>query len=174
MTPALRRLALALAALVTVGCDQGTKALASLVLQDKPPQSFLAGLLRIGYVENTGAFLGLGSTLPEAWRTVLFTLGSGLLLGAFSLLLWRGGWAFHRKLGLVLLLAGGASNWVDRVLRGSVIDFLNVGVGGLRTGIFNVADMVILAGVAVWVWPTREEGRSSGSGAEPTSPPPVG
>jgi signal peptidase II len=27
-----------------------------------------------------------------------------------------------------------------------VIDFLNVGIGGLRTGVFNVADMAISAG----------------------------
>ncbi len=160
MTSAMRRTFLAIVAFSTVGCDQGTKALASLVLQDKPPQSYLADLFRIGYVENTGAFLGLGSSLPEAWRTALFTVGSGVLLAAFSLLLWRGGWAFHRKLGLVLLLAGGVSNWVDRVLRGSVIDFLNVGIGGLRTGIFNVADMAILAGVLVWVWPVREDSQA--------------
>jgi signal peptidase II len=28
-----------------------------------------------------------------------------------------------------------------------VIDFLNVGIGSLRTGIFNVADMAIMLGV---------------------------
>ena len=44
---------------------------------------------------------------------------------------------------------------VDRVVRGSVIDFMNVGVGPLRTGIFNVADMAILAGVAIFVFTQR-------------------
>jgi signal peptidase II len=34
-------------------------------------------------------------------------------------------------------------------LRGSVVDFLNVGIGSLRTGIFNVADMAIMLGVAL-------------------------
>jgi signal peptidase II len=53
--------------------------------------------------------------------------------------------------GLALYLAGGASNLVDRVVRGSVIDFMNVGVGPLRTGIFNVADVAILAGVGIFV-----------------------
>jgi len=38
---------------------------------------------------------------------------------------------------------------VDRVVRGSVVDFLNIGVGPLRTGIFNVADMAIMLGGAV-------------------------
>ena len=54
--------------------------------------------------------------------------------------------------GLALYFAGGASNLVDRVMRGSVIDFLNVGVGPLRTGIFNVADMAILLGVGIFVF----------------------
>jgi signal peptidase II len=52
-------------------------------------------------------------------------------------------------MGVCLVLAGGASNWVDRVVRGSVVDFLNVGVGPLRTGIFNVADVAIMVGVAL-------------------------
>jgi signal peptidase II len=51
--------------------------------------------------------------------------------------------------GLTLLAAGGASNWADRVVHGRVIDFMNVGIGPLRTGIFNVADVAIMLGVAL-------------------------
>jgi len=40
--------------------------------------------------------------------------------------------------------AGGVSNLVDRLRHDKVSDFLNVGVGRLRTGIFNVADMAIV------------------------------
>jgi signal peptidase II len=43
------------------------------------------------------------------------------------------------------------SNLADRVARGSVIDFMNVGVGSVRTGIFNVADAAIMLGVALVV-----------------------
>jgi signal peptidase II len=43
---------------------------------------------------------------------------------------------------LTLIFSGGISNLYDRVLNNdAVIDFLNVGIGSLRTGIFNVADM---------------------------------
>ena len=52
-------------------------------------------------------------------------------------------------LGLALFVAGGASNWIDRLARGFVVDFLNVGVGPVRTGIFNVADVAIMAGAAI-------------------------
>ena len=56
------------------------------------------------------------------------------------------GW---RLVGLTLFLAGGASNWFDRATRGSVVDFISVGLGPVRTGIFNVADVAILLGVAL-------------------------
>jgi signal peptidase II len=48
---------------------------------------------------------------------------------------------------LALIAGGGASNLLDRLLdAGRVTDFLNVGIGPLRTGIFNIADMAILGG----------------------------
>ena len=67
------------------------------------------------------------------------------LAGAAVRFRWRG-WLL---IGTGLVLAGGASNWMDRLVRGSVVDFLNVGVGPLRTGIFNVADMAIMLGLTV-------------------------
>ena len=53
-------------------------------------------------------------------------------------------------LGIALVFAGGVSNLADRiVLEGSVVDFMNLGIGTLRTGIFNVADIAIMAGFFV-------------------------
>jgi lipoprotein signal peptidase len=56
------------------------------------------------------------------------------------------------RLGLTLFLAGGASNWIDRIVRGSVVDFLNVGIGPVRTVIFNVADVAIMLGACIFVF----------------------
>jgi signal peptidase II len=51
-------------------------------------------------------------------------------------------------ISLTLIFSGGISNFYDRASNnGAVIDFLNVGIGSLRTGIFNVADMAIMLGV---------------------------
>jgi signal peptidase II len=64
-------------------------------------------------------------------------------------------WAVRdlRPLGILggsLIVGGGFSNLVDRIFnRGIVVDFMNMGVGGLRTGIFNVADVAIMAGVGL-------------------------
>jgi signal peptidase II len=63
-------------------------------------------------------------------------------------------------LGLALFVAGGASNWIDRVARGSVVDFLNVGVGPVRTGVFNVADVAIMLGAGVVVLATVSKRRT--------------
>lgn len=48
---------------------------------------------------------------------------------------------------VLLLLAGGLGNLIDRVMYGGyVVDFINIGIGPLRTGVFNVADVVVVAG----------------------------
>jgi signal peptidase II len=47
---------------------------------------------------------------------------------------------------LSLVCAGGIGNLIDRFSWGYVRDFLNVGLGPIRTGIFNVADAAMMAG----------------------------
>jgi len=54
--------------------------------------------------------------------------------------------------GFALILSGGGSNLYDRIVNdGAVIDFLNIGISSVRTGIFNVADMAIMAGAVLIV-----------------------
>ena len=56
-------------------------------------------------------------------------------------------------IALSLVFSGGISNFYDRVFNnGAVIDFLNIGFGTFRTGIFNVADVAIMAGVFMLVF----------------------
>ena len=51
------------------------------------------------------------------------------------------------SVAIALIVGGGVSNLIDRLRYGGyVVDFLNVGIGSLRTGIFNVADMAIMVG----------------------------
>ena len=133
----------------TVGCDRVTKHVATAALAGRPARSLLADTVRLAYVQNAGGFLSLGADLPETLRVSLFVGATAILLLALVAygirLRWRGWAAF----GLALFVAGGVSNWVDRVLHGSVIDFINVGVGPLRTGVFNVADVAIMLGVGI-------------------------
>ncbi len=160
----LQRLAIVGAVVVgCVGCDQGTKALAQATLASADLGSFLGDTLRIQLALNDGAFLGLGGSLPEPWRSVLLSGGVGLLLlGVLGHALFSNT-NLASLVGLALVFAGGASNLADRLLHaGRVVDFLNLGIGPLRTGIFNVADVALVAGVLV-LWMSRP------SRAEPTS-----
>jgi signal peptidase II len=145
MTFGRKHLVLALVTLATIGCDQATKHLAARHLAHGR-RSYLNDTIRTEYVENSGAFLGLGASWPAPARQALFTVGTGLLLVTMAGVYLKGARTGAQLLGIGLLWAGGLSNLIDRIRYGHVPDFLNVGIGSLRTGIFNVADMVILAG----------------------------
>ena len=146
------RLVLIVAVLGTIGCDRVTKHVATATLAGQPSRTYLSDTIWLGYVENRGGFLSLGSGLPPGVRSIIFTGANGLMLAAMAVLAMRNKWRGGRAIGLALFVAGGASNWIDRVVRGSVVDFMNVGIGPLRTGIFNVADIAIMAGAALVIF----------------------
>ena len=146
-----RALLLIVAALGTIGCDRITKDAASVYLAGAPDRSYLSDTIRLGYVENPGGFLSLGADLPPIARDAVFTGATGIALMALLWLTFIRTYTGTAELGLVLLVAGGASNWIDRVFRGSVVDFLNMGIGPVRTGVFNVADVAIMLGAGLFV-----------------------
>lgn len=151
MTAFTRRALLVIAIVATIGCDRVTKHMAITTLAGTLGRTFAGDTIRLEYVENTGGFLSLGASLPIGLRTSLFTFGTGALLLAVVGVAVRYRWAGWSLLGLAFFVAGGASNWIDRFARGKVVDFVSIGVGPLRTGIFNVADVAILAGAAIVV-----------------------
>jgi len=122
-----------------------------------PAQTWLSGSVRLQYAENPGAFLSLGADLPDWARAALFSFGGGLILLGCGIAAFRRRGNLRASWGLALVFAGGISNLADRLARGSVVDFLNVGIGSLRTGIFNVADMAVLLGVGLLLLPRRAD-----------------
>jgi len=145
---AARRLFLVLLVNATcIVCDQATKLIAKRYLQPGAIFSFAGDMFRLQYAENTGAFLSLGSSLPESWRHITFTVLVGIFLAALLLYtIFSATLPPSQFFCLSLLCGGGLSNLIDRIVYdGRVVDFLNVGIGPLRTGIFNVADMAITA-----------------------------
>jgi signal peptidase II len=160
MNPLSRWYRLTLVSLVlvgTVGCDQATKQLAISHLRDEPAQAFLGGFLRLVFAENSGAFLSLGGQLPRTVRFGLLTIGVGLILlvGLLYLVKSRRVGRLH-IVALALAVGGGASNWFDRLVNdGRVVDFLVLGIGPVRTGVFNVADVAIMLGVGLLILGTR-------------------
>jgi len=168
MAPLARWYRLTIVSLVlagTVGCDQATKQLAISQLRDEPAQTFLGGFLRLDFAENPGAFLGLGGSLPRPVQFWLLTAGVGLLLLYMLFYLVTSRWLGRlHAVALALIAGGGVGNWIDRLMNdGRVVDFLNLGIGSLRTGIFNVADVAIMLGGGLLLLAVR---RSNSPGAQ--------
>lgn len=140
----------------TIGCDRATKVVAESALEGRGRLSYLHDTWRFEYVRNTGAFLSLGAKLNEPLRTVLLQGFVGVLVAglvAYSLVRAR------RKLQVValsLVAGGGIGNLWDRLASGSVTDFMNMGIGPVRTGVFNVADIAIMVGVGMLVVWSKE------------------
>jgi len=136
---------------VSVILDQVTKLWAQEYLVDAGRLPYLRDMVRIEYALNEGAFLGLGSTWSAATRFWVLTVATSLVLAVVtvSALRQKDSTRMH-VVALALILGGGLGNLIDRALHdGVVVDFLNLGIGSLRTGIFNVADVALTVGVAM-------------------------
>lgn len=155
---------------LTIGCDQATKQIALSTLRTAPPRSYLGDTFRLTYAENPGAFLSLGAALPPFARFWVLNVGVALVLVALLVHTLAGKHVIaSHAAAYALVVGGGLGNWIDRVMRdGVVVDFMNMGIGPVRTGVFNVADVAIMAGAAVLLLGGVRRGRD----APATDPPP--
>jgi len=137
--------------LVPVGCDHVAKQIAHRALADSAGVSFGADTLRFELTSNPGAFLSLGSGLPSGVRHLIFLGLVPLLLAIICVVGLRSGFSSGWSLlGLAFVVGGGLANWVDRLQHGGAVsDFISLDLGPLRTGVFNPADVFIVAGVAL-------------------------
>jgi signal peptidase II len=132
------------------GCDWATKRMALALLPDGRRISLLGDVVRLEHARNAGGFLGLGAGLDGGARGAIFLWGVALVTlvataAALSRRLPAG-----QALAWALVAGGGIGNLIDRATTGGwVVDFMNVGIGSLRTGIFNVADVAIMAGIGL-------------------------
>lgn len=143
----VRTLLIILFLAVNVGCDQGTKAIIKHKFEYYDIVSFLHHHIIITRVENSGAFLGLGDSLQGPLRNVLLNI-LPLLAVLFGLYYIFTKTDLNRVtlVGIILIVGGGIGNVYDRLIHGVVTDFLHIDFGIFQTGIFNVADMSIMAG----------------------------
>lgn len=129
------------------------------------PYRFIEDYWHFRYVENPGAAWGMFSNLPDTARKAFFHVVSLAALG-FILVLYRRTEASQKsvRLALALITGGALGNFVDRLIRGYVIDFIDWhwrNQPGMRWPTFNVADAAIVVGVALMlldsVWARRPE-----------------
>lgn len=138
--------------LACVGCDHATKYAATALIDPARVISLASGALRFELAYNPGAFLGLGAELPAWVRT--FLLGGLVPIGLLAVaagVLRSAATTPSQLAALGLIVGGGLGNWSDRILNdGNVTDFVSLGIGPLRTGIFNFADVAVMAGM-LWL-----------------------
>ena len=128
--------------------DRITKIIAIDFLKGKETISLFYNTIVFKYTENTGAFLSVGSDFPDGLKYIVFIILPviiclyGLYYCAFKLT--------DKKMVIIIvsIIGGGLGNLVDRLFNDfRVVDFINFGIGTLRTGILNVADMSVTFGV---------------------------
>lgn len=141
------------------GFDRITKEFAQTTLKASPPISLLNNTILFQYAENPGATLSIGANLPGEVRTFIFMILVGSVLTALAVYLLKDQQLnLMQFMGLVMTISGGVGNFIDRIVNhGAAIDFINLGIGSLRTGIFNVADVFIVAGVALFLSATLKK-----------------
>jgi signal peptidase II len=150
-SPKPRHVEIWLPALIVLA-DQVTKYLVrqSLALHDSV--SVVPGFLDFTHVRNTGAAFGMLNSVDFPYKTaVIAVVAMGALVGVarYASHLAHGQWL--ARLGLALILGGAAGNLIDRLVIGSVVDFVDVHWRGYHFWAFNVADSAITVGVAVMI-----------------------
>ncbi|WP_445735013.1 signal peptidase II [Mariniflexile sp.] len=105
-------------------------------------------------VENSGAFLGMGSDLNPTLRIILLLILPILVLGFVLRYILKDksldNWSLF---AFASIIGGGVANVYDRIVYGSVTDFFFIDLGGMfRTGIFNMADLSVTTGMIILVF----------------------
>lgn len=128
--------------------DRVTKLLAVGFLKDRETISMFYNTVIFKYAENSGAFLSVGSNWPDVVKYFILLIIPtliclyGLYYCAFKVTDKK------QLIIIVSIIGGGLGNLIDRMINNfRVVDFINFGIGSLRTGILNVADMSVTFGV---------------------------
>lgn len=148
---AKRRLELWLPSIIVV-LDQVTKALVRSVLPVHEGVTVVPGLLDFTHVRNTGAAFGMLSAVDFPYKSVVISIVATVALVGISF--YSAALSSHQllaRVGLALVLGGAAGNLIDRVLLGSVVDFVDVYWRTHHFWTFNVADSAITIGVCALI-----------------------
>jgi len=138
--------------IVIVALDQLTKAIVRSTLPLHASVTVIPGLMDFTHVRNTGAAFGLLNAADFRFKTVL--IGVIAVAALVGVGIYAASLARHEimaRVGLALIIGGAAGNLIDRVVIGSVVDFVDVYWRTHHFWAFNVADSAITVGAAVMI-----------------------
>jgi signal peptidase II len=133
-----------------IACDQISKKLVRQKIGYYEQIQLVSTYVTLTKVENSGAFLGLGDSLPQ-WIKLIVLKILPLLAIAYAIifLLTKDNLSWQTLLGISCLIGGGMGNLFDRLIYGSVTDFLHMDFVIFQTGIFNLADVSVMTGMFI-------------------------
>jgi len=134
---------------VNIGCDQFSKKIVKRSVLPYETIHVLNDHLTVTRVENSGAFLSAGDSMSKASKQIFLTLIPVIAMVLGLVYLFLKPVSGNMLVGLCFVIGGGVGNLFDRMLYGSVTDFLYLKFGIFQTGIFNMADVSIMAGMSV-------------------------
>jgi len=138
--------------IVIVAVDQLTKALVRAMVPLHESVTVIPGLIDFTHVRNTGAAFGILNLAEFPFKTVLISvIATAALIGVG---VYAASLAHHQRvarIGLALIIGGAAGNLLDRLVAGSVVDFVDVYWRTYHFWAFNVADSAISVGVAIMI-----------------------
>jgi len=138
--------------IVIVVLDQLTKAIVRSMLPLHASVTVIPGVMDFTHVRNTGAAFGLLNAADFRFKTVL--IGVIAVAALVGVGIYAASLARHEimaRVGLALIIGGAAGNLIDRVVIGSVVDFVDVYWRTHHFWAFNVADSAITVGAAVMI-----------------------
>ena len=135
--------------ILNIGCDQVSKKMVRDDVEFRSTTEIIGEKFILTNVENSGAFLGMGSDLnPTIKMIFLLILPIVVLLLVLHYLVTKKEIDNLTVIGLSFIIGGGIGNMYDRILYGQVTDFFHIDLGGIfKTGIFNMADVSVMVGM---------------------------
>ncbi|MBN1221889.1 MAG: signal peptidase II [Candidatus Aminicenantes bacterium] len=133
--------------------DQISKTLIAVHFQIYESKTIISGFFNITHIRNKGAIFGFFSHIDGFVVYALLTLASFAALGlVIYYFIHTPSSQIFLKMSLSLILAGAVGNLIDRVFRGSVIDFLDFYFKDWHFPVFNVADSCITVGAMLLIF----------------------
>ena len=144
-----KRILILVLILFNIGLDQFSKEYVRKNVVPGSRTELLGTQLQLMNVENTGAFLGMGSDSNPTVKLIFLLILPVIVLAAVVYYVFTSKALDNLSvIGLCCIAGGGIANLYDRFLYGSVTDFLYIDLGGVfRTGIFNSADLSVTTGM---------------------------
>jgi signal peptidase II len=141
-----RRLLWLLLPLAALWADWASKVWVLAHLQPGQPRVIIPGCFNLTLGFNPGAIFGSFAHAPAWLRTALFSIAGLVAVGYFGWELLKPGTPRLQRVALGLILGGALGNILDRIQRGSVVDFLDFYYHRWQYWTFNLADSCIVCG----------------------------